>query len=119
MSKHNHKELKIWKDAMEVVKGIYTLTDKFPSQEQFVLRQQLIRSGISIPSNIAEGAYRTTNKDFSRFLDIAMGSAAEAETQLMIAEWRGYISTNELNELTRKINEIQKMTKIFQRKLNH
>ncbi len=113
MYKHNFKDLRIWQGAMEIAKQIYLVTDKFPKNEQFSLSSQLSRSGISIPSNIAEGSYRSTNKDFSRFLDIAMGSSAEAETQLILAEWRGYITAEELEIILNKIHSIQKMTRRF------
>ena len=102
---------------MEITKEIYRLVDKFPQEEKFALSNQLIRSGVSISSNIAEGSYRTTNKEFSRFLDMALGSSAEAETQLIIAEWRGYISSLELKELVQRINSVQRRTNSFKSKI--
>jgi four helix bundle protein len=117
MYKHNFKDLKIWKEGMGIAKEIYLLTDKFPQKEQFALTSQLNRSGVSIPSNIAEGSYRTSDKEFSRFLDIALGSSAEAETQLILAEWRNYINKDELDTMIDKLHSLQKMTRVFKERL--
>jgi four helix bundle protein len=81
---HNFRELIIWKESMSLVKKIYILTSQLPSDERFGLVSQINRSCISIPSNIAEGSGRTTEKEFSRFLEIAMSSSYELETQLFI-----------------------------------
>jgi four helix bundle protein len=80
---------------MDFVIEIYNLTDKFPSDERFGLTSQLRRAGVSIPSNIAEGAGRFYVKEFIRFLHISMGSLSEVETQLEIARRRGYIESIE------------------------
>jgi four helix bundle protein len=81
---HNFRELFIWKDSMSLVKKIYILTSQLPSEERFGLVSQINRSSISIPSNIAEGSGRTTEKEFSRFLEISMSSSYELETQLIL-----------------------------------
>ncbi|MFM8243150.1 MAG: four helix bundle protein [Crocinitomicaceae bacterium] len=81
---HNFRELIIWKESMSLVKKIYVLTSKLPNDERFGLVSQINRSCISIPSNIAEGSGRTTEKEFSRFLEIAMSSSYELETQLIL-----------------------------------
>ncbi len=117
MAKHNFKKLEIWMAGLEISKMIYTLTDKFPQREQFALTTQLNKSGVSIPSNIAEGSFRTTNKEFSRFIDISLGSSAEAETQLVIAEWRGYITSIQLRNVLDKIDSFQKRTIVFKENL--
>ena len=67
---HNFKELKVWQKGRNFVKAIYVLTKKFPKEELFVMTSQMRRAAISIPSNIAEGAGRGTDKDFSRFIDL-------------------------------------------------
>jgi four helix bundle protein len=80
-----HKDLDVWKNAMEFAERTYLLTGKFPKEEQFGLTSQLRRSVVSIPSNIAEGAARNSDKEFLQFLYISLGSLAEAETQLLLA----------------------------------
>ncbi len=72
---HNFREMKIWQKARELVIEIYKATAEFPSEEKFALVSQMQRAAVSIPSNIAEGAGRNSDKDFNRFLDIANGSA--------------------------------------------
>jgi four helix bundle protein len=82
----DHKELDVWKKSMDLVQTVYELTGAFPKEEVYGLTSQLRRSAVSIPSNIAEGAARNTDKEFLNFLHIAQGSAAETETQLLIAQ---------------------------------
>jgi len=77
---------------MDLVEDIYRITRDFPNEERFGLTQQMRRCAVSIPSNIAEGAGRSSSKEFLRFLNIAMGSLAELETQLDIAKRIGYLS---------------------------
>ncbi len=89
--RHNYKNLKIWKLGIEIVDDVFELTNSFPNEEKFGLISQLNRCSISIPSNIAEGSSRT-NKSFSHFIDISLGSSFELETQLIIAYRRNYIT---------------------------
>ena len=98
-----------------MVNNIYDIVDGFPKNEQFTLISQMTRSAISIPSNIAEGSSRNSEKDFGRFLEISIGSAFELETQLRIAEKRKYIKKNdclniieELISLQRRISALRK-----------
>lgn len=106
---HRFKDLEIWKRSRELCTEIYAITTFFPSDEKFGLTNQLRRASVSVPSNIAEGCSRTSNKDFSRFLEIAIGSAYEIETQLLIAYDLGFI-TNEISQnLSHKLNNIIKM----------
>ncbi|MFD2724853.1 four helix bundle protein [Hyunsoonleella rubra] len=79
------RKLDIWKNGIELVKQVYQLSDKLPSDEKFGLRSQLTRASVSVPSNIAEGRSRNSEVEFKRFLEIAMGSLFEIETQLIIA----------------------------------
>lgn len=81
----NYKELDAWKESMELVQLVYEITQKFPSEEKFGLVSQLRRASVSIPSNIAEGCGRSSNKEYKRFVEIALGSILELETQLIIA----------------------------------
>ncbi len=114
--RHNYKNLKIWKIGIEIVDDVYTVLGEFPKDEKFGLISQISRCSVSIPSNIAEGSSRT-DKSFSHFIDIALGSSFELETQLIIAFKRNYISKEQLTKIELKIQEFQKMTMGFQNKL--
>ena len=82
----NFREFEIWKEGMGIVKAVYGLAESLPEKEQYGLKNQICRSAVSIPSNIAAGCARGGEKDFKRFLEIAMGSAFELETQLLIVQ---------------------------------
>jgi four helix bundle protein len=114
---HNFKELIVWKKSRILCSDMYILTSKFPSDEKFGITNQLRRAVVSIPSNIAEGSSRNSNKDFSRFLEIALGSAYEIETQILISFDLGFITKSELDEMTLKIEEIIKMVSKFRSSL--
>ena len=116
MKRHNYKNLKIWQLGIEIVDLIYEIIVLFPEEEKFSLSSQMKRAAISIPSNIAEGSART-NKSFSHFLDISLGSSFELGTQLIIAKNRKYINEEILITLEDKLEELQKMTMSFQNKL--
>lgn len=88
---HRFKDLEIWKLSRKFCSEIYIITTSFPDSEKFGLTNQLRRASVSVPSNMAEGCSRSSNKDFSRFLEIAIGSIYEIETQLLIAFDLGYI----------------------------
>ncbi len=88
----SYKELNVWTKAMEIVNKIYDVTVKLPSEEKFNLVSQIRRSAVSIPSNIAEGFMRYHKKEYIQFLYMALGSAAELETQLLICHQRKYIA---------------------------
>jgi four helix bundle protein len=81
-----HKDLDVWKEGIDIVEHIYTLTRIFPKEEKFGLVDQLKRSAVSITGNIAEGAARNSKKEFIQFLYIALGSLSELDTQLIIAQ---------------------------------
>lgn len=110
---HRYKDLKFWVKSREFCKDIYQTTSSFPESEKFNLTSQLRRASISISSNIAEGCSRNSNKDFSRFLIIALGSCYEIETQLLISNDLGFISEHELKKLLEKLNSIIKMMSKF------
>jgi len=86
MAVHNFKELKIWQKSMELSESVYQLTSNFPNTEKYGLITQMQRSAVSIPSNIAEGSGRGTNDSFKYFLSVALGSAFELETQLLLSK---------------------------------
>ncbi len=114
--KHNFKELLVWKKSIDLVKSIYQITSILPSDERFGLISQMNRSSVSIPSNIAEGSGRTSEKEFIHFLNIAISSSYELETQLII--------TNELfqvdiESVIGQISEVQKMILGLKRNLEN
>jgi four helix bundle protein len=106
---HNYKQLNIWKAGLELADEVYNYVDGLPKDERFNLISQSIRSACSIPANIAEGSAKTSDKDFKRYLEIALGSAYELETHLLIAQKRTYGNKELLENLLRKVDEEQKM----------
>ncbi len=110
---HKFKELGIWQKSRVFCSKIYNETALFPPEEKFGLTNQLRRASVSITSNIAEGSSRSSNKDFARFLEIAIGSAYEVETQLLISEDLGFLTSEKAKELCDLLEEIIKMTSKF------
>ncbi len=106
---HNFRELKIWRIGMDIAKLVFQLTRTFPPEERYSLTSQLTRCAVSIPSNIAEGCGRKSNKEFGHFLSISLGSAFELETQLILANEFGYIDKQVFENALLQINEVQKM----------
>lgn len=104
-------QLSIWKQGMDIVKEIYLLTRMFPKDEMFGLTSQMRRAAISIPSNIAEGFNRYNRGDFKRFLDIALGSAGELETQVLLSLQLNLIDKQTQSKIKSMLNEEQKMIK--------
>jgi len=114
--KHNFKKLEIWKRSRKLVKQIYLLTKNFPKEETYGLSSQLRRATVSIPSNIAEGVSRSTNRQVAHFLDISIASSCEVETQLYLSFDLAYISESELNPIVDEISQIRRMSINFQKK---
>jgi len=114
---HKYKELKLWQKSIDLVTTVYNLTRNFPPVEKFGLVSQLNRSAVSIPSNIAEGAGRNSDKEFIQFLAFAQGSSYELETQLIISKNLEYITIEDLTSLTDQIVELQKMNFVLQSKM--
>lgn len=113
MLKHNFRQLKIWVDSVKLAKQGYLLTQSLPNEHKFGLSSQLYRSAVSISSNIAEGTARSSQKEFSHFLKISLGSAFELETQLIIGHDCLLINTAEFNRLIEIIQSIQKQIVAF------
>ncbi len=111
--RHNYKNLKIWQIGIVIANAISDILIDFPKHERYDLASQISRCSVSMPSNIAEGSART-DKSFSHFLDISLGSSFELITQLIVAKHRKYINDNQFNELEIKIEEFQRMTMSFQ-----
>jgi four helix bundle protein len=110
---HNFRELKVWQRSMELAKIVYETTSTFPANEKYGLTSQINRATVSIPSNIAEGAGRNSDKEFGQFLSIALGSAFELETQLILANSFGLINETQLGMLLKQLEQIQKMINSF------
>ena len=104
----DYKNLKVWQESMDLVEDVYNSMKFLPKDENYVLSDQMRRAAVSIPSNIAEGQNRNTNKEFIQFLYIALGSASELETQLIICHRLGYID-QVANNLGIKIASIRRM----------
>ena len=115
--RHNYKNLKIWQLGIEIANEISDILIEFPKHERYDLSSQLSRCSVSMPSNIAEGSART-DKSFSHFLDVSLGSSFELVTQLIVAKHRKYITENTLLKIELKIEEFQRMTMSFQNGLN-
>lgn len=111
------RKLEIWKRSFDLTLKVYQYTDQFPKEEKFGLTSQTNRSAVSIPSNIAEGSGRNTEKDKAKFIDIAVGSSFELETQLLIAQARKYGDLDLVKEILDELTQIQKMTNSFLQRL--
>ncbi len=92
----SHRDLEVWKMSIDLVTNVYKISESFPVSEQFSLTSQIKRSAVSVPSNIAEGAGRNSKAEFKRFLYISLGSLAELETQLIIADKLKFHSTDSM-----------------------
>lgn len=95
-----HKDLIVWQKAMDLVEEVYRLTETMPRSETYGLASQIRRAAVSVPSNIAEGAARNHEKEFVQFLYVALGSVAELETQLLLAERLKFVKKVPLDGLT-------------------
>jgi len=104
----NFKELEIWTTGMKIVKSVYALSSQLPDHEKFGLASQINRAAVSIPSNIAEGCAKSSEKDFKRFLEISLGSAFELETQLLVVLDLDLVEKEKLQELLALVQTEQK-----------
>jgi len=108
VSARNYRELIVWQEAIKIAKAVYQLTGKFPKQETYALADQIRRAAVSVPSNIAEGQARKSPGDFRRFLHISLGSLAEVDTQLVLAQEFGYLSKEDVDSMDEKIQNLRK-----------
>ncbi len=106
---HNYLELKIWQEGRKLVKTIYSISANFPKEEMYGLTSQIRRAAISIPSNIAEGTGRTSNKEFRRFLEYAIGSLFELETQIILANDLNFVTTENFETIHQDIKSLLRM----------
>lgn len=108
VSAKNYRELIVWQEGIKLAKSVYKLTEKFPRQETYALADQVRRAVVSVPSNIAEGQARKAPGDFRRFLHIALGSLAEVDTQLILAQEFGYLNKEDTKMLDDQIQGLRK-----------
>ncbi|MGM0635483.1 MAG: four helix bundle protein [Bacteroidota bacterium] len=111
----DYKKLNVWKESIELVKQVYVVTANFPKEEKYGLISQLRRASVSIPSNIAEGNSRSSDRDYKRFVEIAYGSALELETQLIISVELKFIDEN--NEIFSQLEQVKKLLSGFMKYL--
>jgi four helix bundle protein len=104
-----HKDLKVWQRSLDFVSTIYSTTKNYPENEKFCLTNQIRRSAVSIPSNIAEGSARNHNKEFIQFLYIALSSASELDTQIRISNNLEFLKKEKSKELLEELESISKM----------
>ncbi len=114
----NFRKYDLWLDSIDFCQEVYFLTEKFPTPERYGLISQLRRASVSIPSNIAEGCSRHSQREFRRFVEIALGSAFEIETQLIIAQKRMFFSKSELEEFLSKLESLQRRLNALRTKLS-
>lgn len=114
---HNFKKLLFWQKSIVLAKDIYLICQNISSDEKFGLISQMKRSVVSIPSNIAEGSGRNNNKEFNHFLAIALGSAFELETQLILSKELNLLSEDSVQKIISDLIEIQKMIYSFKQNL--
>ncbi len=111
------KQLKVWQKAHQLVLQAYRQTRDFPQEERFGLTSHLLKSAVSVPSNIAEGCGRESDREFARFLSIAAGSASETEYQLLLARDLAYLSPEHHQGLDSQVNEVKRMLNAFIQRL--
>jgi len=114
----NFRDLEVWKKGIEIAKDVYQMTSGFPREEVYGLTSQMRRASVSVPSNIAEGFNRFHNKEYRRFLYIALGSCAELETQVEIAGELKYIDDKGKGFLLEKLDHESRMLRNLIKKLN-
>lgn len=109
----NFRNYEVWQKAIRLSKDVYLLTESFPEKEKFALTNQVQRAAVSVASNIAEGSSRNSEVKFVRYLEIAMGSSFEVETQLIISHEIGYIHKDTLDQEVKKLHTLQKQLNQF------
>lgn len=114
---HNYKNLHIWQEGINLARKIYEVTANFPANEKYGIVSQMTRAAVSIPSNIAEGAGRNSNKDFANFLSIAIGSIFELHTQITICEQIGYINEETTKQLEQQIYTLQQQITTYKQRI--
>ena len=104
----NFRNYDVWTDGVDFCVQVYKMTEQFPKKETYALSDQLQRAAVSIPSNVAEGCSRRSEKEFGRFLEISLGSAYEVETQMEIAARLGYVTRDQYDKSIESVQSIEK-----------
>jgi four helix bundle protein len=117
MKVRSYRELKVWQHSLKLAEEIYHLTEKFPKYETYALSNQMQRAAVSVPCNIAEGHARESTKEFLNYVSIALGSLAELETQLILAERLSYVGNKDLEMTFSEMDELGKMLRGVQKSL--
>jgi len=116
MGESGYTKLDVWQKSMDLVVAVYGVTKSFPKEEIYALTNQMRRAAVSIPSNIAEGRAKRSTREFLRFISIANGSVAELETQIMLSEKLGYLSSAQTTPLLVEAGLIGRMlNKLYSR----
>jgi four helix bundle protein len=113
----SYRDLKVWQAGMQLAQSTYRLLERFPPRTGWGLQQQLERSAISIPSNVAEGHARDSTKEYLHYLSYSLGSVAELETQVMLASRMRFVAEQEADELLAQADEVGKMLRGVQKTL--
>ena len=111
------KKLEIWHLGMEIVELTYKLAAKLPTTEKYGLTSQMCRAAVSLPSNVAEGCGRNSNKDLAHFIQIAIGSAFELETQILIGKRVNYFEEIDIELIEKQVKSFQKASNSYRRRL--
>jgi len=114
---NNYKDLNVWKEAISLAVDMYKISGQFPEVEKYGLTQQVRRASISVSSNIAEGAGRNNKGEFNHFLGIAVASACEVESQLIVSAKLGFIDLKKYDQELDRIDKVQKMIYKLQKSL--
>ncbi|MCB0187080.1 MAG: four helix bundle protein [Caldilineaceae bacterium] len=113
MAVKDYRDLDVWQDGIRLATALYAVTKRFPPEERYGLASQLQRAGVSIPSNVAEGYAQRVDSIFARHLRIAIGSAAEIDTQLLIAQQLNYIDLTEMQALREQVQLLLRRLRAF------
>ena len=103
----SYRDLEVWKEGMDIVPRVYSLTAGFPEEEKYGLANQTRRAAISIPANIAEGWSRPHRKEYAHFVGIALGSTAEVQTLVLLGQRLGYVGESEMDAIDADIERIR------------
>lgn len=114
---HDYRKLRVWQEGRAFVREVYSATAFYPESELFGLVTQSQRAAVAIPANIAEGSGRSTQRDYARFVDIALGSAFELETLLLLGSDLGFLAQDRLDQLLERLGAIQRMLVRFRQRL--
>jgi four helix bundle protein len=108
---HNFRELNVWKMSMDIAVEVNIMVEAMPKYHMWTLGSQLLKSSVSVPSNIAEGCGRISDGQFQYFLNVAMASSFELETQLLLALRFNTVNTSKAEDVLKNLNSVQKMTR--------